>query len=62
MFWIIGTAIFIVGVFAGLCLFAILETTVITKILMLKAEVIYQIKEEFKLLKKDFSTKPKRKK
>ena len=61
MYWIISTAMFVIGIFIGLCLFAMLEFSLINKLLILKAEILYSVKEEFKLFKKEITFKKKRK-
>jgi len=60
MIWIISIAFFVVGVFSGLVLFAWLEKELITKMLLLKAEVLHCIKEECKNLKLTTTNKKRR--
>ena len=57
-----GVFLLFIGVIAGLFLFAILERELITKLLLLKAEILYFVKEEFNLFRDDLKEiKPKRK-
>jgi len=51
MIWITSVASFVVGVFSGLVLFAWLEKELITKMLLLKAEVLHCIRQECKYMK-----------
>jgi hypothetical protein len=51
MIWVILIAVFVVGVFSGLLLFAWLEKELITKMLLLKAEVVYALQQELKSFK-----------
>jgi len=51
MIWITSIAFFVVGVFSGLVLFAWLEKELITKMLLLKAEVLHCIRQECKHMK-----------
>jgi hypothetical protein len=65
MIWIVKIAIFVIGVFCGLLLFAWLEKELFTKLLLLKAEIIYCIKKEcegMKLTKSKVESRNKKKK
>jgi len=60
MIWIFSIMFFLIGVFSGLVLFAWLEKELITKMLLLKAEVLHCIKEECKNLKLTTTNKKRR--
>jgi hypothetical protein len=51
MVWLLCVVCFIIGVFSGLVLFAWLEKELITKLLLLKAEIIHCLRQELQDMK-----------
>jgi hypothetical protein len=46
MVWLLYIVCFVIGIFGGLVLFAWFEKELITKLLLLKAEILYCVKQE----------------